>query len=117
MGRSAGIVTLVIGLVASAVLFAMQWSSAGMPTNGKVGRNPNVQRADDAALTATQVMAERELEGYTVAHGGYAGAAITDIPGARVLHSDATSYCLQITGNGAVLYDAGPQGSLSAQPC
>ena len=117
MGRSAGLITIVISLVMSAILFASQWSSSGNPTGGKVDHNANVARANTAAVTASQVMAERELEGYAATHGGYAGAQISDIPGARVLHSDATGYCMQIVSNGVALYDAGPQGSLSPRPC
>jgi hypothetical protein len=117
MGRSAGIVTLVIGLVASAVLFAMQWSSAGNPTNAKVGRNPNVERANDAALAATQMMADRELQAYQATTGGFAGARIADVSGATVLRADATTYCLQIAANGTVRYESGPGGTLTTQPC
>ena len=117
MGRSGGIVTLVIGLVASAALFAMQWSSAGNPTNGKVGRNRDVARANEAALTATQLMADRELQAYQATTGGFAGARIADIAGATVLRADATTYCLQIAANGVVRYESGPGGALTTQRC
>jgi hypothetical protein len=40
-----------------------------------------------------------------------------DIAGATVLHSDASSYCLQIVSNGVALYEAGPEGSLSPTKC
>ena len=117
MGRSAGLVTIVISLVMSAILFVSQWSSSGNPTGGKADENAAVQRANSAAATATQMLAERELEAYGASHGGYAGAQVTDIPGVSVLHAETTSYCLQLVSNGVALYDAGPQGTLSAQKC
>ena len=117
MGRSAGLITIVISLVMSAILFVSQWSSSGNPAGGNVDHNGNVARANTAAVTAAQVLAERELEAYGASHGGYAGAQVMDIAGATVLHSDASSYCLQIVSNGVALYEAGPEGSLSPTKC
>jgi hypothetical protein len=110
-------VTLVISLVCSALLFATQWSGSGGTTAGKADHSAIVDRANAAAATSAQMLAERELETWAATHGGYAGATVTDISGARVLHSDAARYCLQIVSKGVALYDAGPQGSLSQQPC
>ncbi len=117
MGRSAGLVTIVISLVCSALLFATQMSGHGGSPSGKDGHDPNVERAQAAAATTEQALAERELDAWAATHGSYAGATVTDIPGARVIRSGATGYCLQIVTTGVAFYDAGPRGSLSPNPC
>jgi hypothetical protein len=117
MARSGGLVTIVIALVCSAVLFATQWSSGGSPAGGKVDKSSPVERANAAAAQTAQVLAERELQAYQATHGTFAGAAVADISGVTVRSADATRYCLQVVSNGVALYDAGPDGTLSSTPC
>jgi hypothetical protein len=117
MGRSAGILTLVITLVGSLLLFVTQWSSTGQPTNGKTGKNPNVARAETAALTATQTMADQALQAYKAATGSFEGAQLAGVSDATLVSSNATNYCLRLSSNGVVAYEYGPGGTLTPTPC
>jgi hypothetical protein len=117
MGRGVGLVTIVIGLVCCALLFASQWSGAGSPGAGKVDKSAPVERANAVAAETAQVLAERELAAYQATSGSFAGATVGDVSGVTVRWADASRYCLQVVTNGAALYDAGPGGSLSQTPC
>jgi len=117
MGRSVGLVTIVISLVCSALLFASQWSGAGSPAGGKVGKSAPVERANAVAAETAQALAERELAAYQATSGSFAGATVGDVSGVTVRWTDASRYCLQVVTNGVALYDAGPGGSLSRTPC
>jgi hypothetical protein len=117
MGRSAGIVTLVISLVAGAVLFAVQWSGTSSPATPKTGRSAPVDHANAVAAQATQALAERELAAFQASTGSFEGAQVAGVPGVTVRSAGATSYCLQIASSGGVFYDAGPGGTLSQLPC
>jgi hypothetical protein len=117
MDRSLGVITLVTTLVASAVLFAMQWSSSGNPTRPGLATNPEVERASRAALAVTQSLADRELQAYQASAGSFAGAQLSGISGATLLSSTASGYCLRVESNGIAMYEAGPGGELSRQPC
>jgi hypothetical protein len=70
-----------------------------------------------AAAQTAQVIAERELSAYQAEHGTFQGAQIGDLSGVTVRSAGATGYCLQIVSNGVPLYESGPDGSLSSQPC
>jgi hypothetical protein len=117
MGRSAGLVTLVLSLVMSAVLLASQWSGTHGPAAPTAGNSGPVARATAAAAEATQILADRELAAYQAEHGTFEGAQVNGISGVTVRSADASGYCLQIESGGSTLYDAGPGGSLSARPC
>jgi hypothetical protein len=117
MGRSVGIVTLVVSLVMSAVLFVAQWSSRGGPGGTRVDTTAPIARANTAAAETEQVLAERELAAYQAEHGTFSGAQVTDLAGVTVRYGDDTRFCLQVVTNGVALYEAGPDGSLSPQPC
>src|SRR5947208_2875249 len=117
MGRSVGVVTLVISLVLSAVLFAAQWSGSGSPARAKAGADTPIQRANAAAALTTQMLAERELAAYQAVHGSFDGASLSGVSGVALRSAGATSYCLAITAGGSALYDAGPGGTLSSRPC
>jgi hypothetical protein len=117
MSRSAGIVTLVITLVGSLLLFVTQWSGAGQRANDKTGANPNVARAETVALTATQTMADQALQAYKAGTGSFEGAQLAGVSGATLVSTDATNYCLRLSSNGVVAYEYGPGGTLTPTPC
>ena len=119
MGRSLGIVSMVISLVLAAILLAAQLRGTGSsgPVGGKLDQNAPIQRADTAAATAAAFEADRELQAYQIDHGSFVGAQVTDVSGVSVRRADAASYCLLVVTNGVALYEAGPGGSLSPQPC
>jgi hypothetical protein len=116
VGRSAGLLTIVISLVCSAVLFAGQWGGGG-PAAGGAGRSSALERANAAAASVAAFQADRELQAYQLEHGTFAGALVNDISSVTVLRADAAGYCLKVVTSGVARYEAGPGGALTAQPC
>jgi hypothetical protein len=119
MGRSLGPVTIVLSLVVAAILLVAQLTNSGgsSPVGGKLDRNGPVQRANTEAATVAAFEADRELQAYQIDHGTFVGAQVTDVAGVSVRRADSASYCLQVVTNGVALYEAGPGGSLTPQPC
>jgi hypothetical protein len=119
MGRSLGLVMIVLSLVISAILLVAQLTGTGGsgPVGGKLDKNAPVERANTEAATVAAFEADRELQAYQIDHGTFVGAQVTDVSGVSVRRADTASYCLQIVTNGVALYEAGPGGSLSPQPC
>jgi len=116
MTRGLGLVSLVISLVVSLMLFSSQLTGGGSkPASPK--ENPIVQQANAVAAEAAAMQAEHELAAYQADRGTFVGANVTDVAGVTVLHAEATTFCLEIASNGSVLYDAGPGGTPSAQRC
>jgi Na+-transporting methylmalonyl-CoA/oxaloacetate decarboxylase gamma subunit len=116
MTRGLGLVSLVVSLVVSLMLFSSQLTRGGAkPASPK--ENPIVQQANFVAAEAAAMQAEHELAAYQADRGTFLGATVTDIAGVTVLHAEATTFCLQVVSNGSVLYDAGPGGTPSAQRC
>ena len=116
MTRGLGIVSLVVSLVISLMLFSSQLTPGGSkPASPK--ENPIVQQASSVAAEAAAVQAEHELAAYQADRGTFVGATVTDIAGVTVLHAEPTTFCLQIASGGGVLYDAGPGGTPSPQRC
>lgn len=110
---------MVVSLVISAILLVTELrASGGSPrATGKLGRSALVARANSQAAAIAAFQADRELQAYQIGHGTFAGAQVTDIPGVSVRRAEAAGYCLQVVANGVSLFETGPGGSLSAQPC
>jgi flagellar basal body-associated protein FliL len=116
MTRGLGLVSLVVSLVISMMLFSSQLTGAGSkPASPK--QTPIVQQAGSVAAEAAAMQAEHELAAYQADTGTFVGATVTDLPGVTVLHTEPTSFCLQIASNGGVLYDTGPGGTPSPTRC
>src|SRR6266566_4418979 len=116
MTRGLGLVSLVVSLVVSLMLFSSQLTGGGSkPVSPK--QNPIVQQANSVAAEAAAMQAEHELAAYQADSGTFAGTNVTDIAGVTVLHAEATTFCLQIASNDRVLYDAGPGGTPTPQRC
>jgi Tfp pilus assembly protein PilE len=116
MTRGLGLVSLVVTLVVSAVLFSSQLSNGGAkPASPK--QNPVVQQANSVAAESAAMQAEHELAAYQADQGTFVGATVTDIPDITILHADSTTFCLEIAAGGGVLYDAGPGGTPGATRC
>src|SRR2546423_12975267 len=116
MTRGLGLVSLVVSLVISLMLFSSQLTGGGSkPVTPK--QNPIVQQASSVAATAAAMQAERELAAYQAEQGTFVGATVTDIAGVTVLHTEPTTFCLQITANGGLLYDPRPGGPPPRQRC
>ena len=116
MTRGLGLVSLVVSLVVSLLLFSSQLSR-GSSKPASPQQNPVVQQANSVAAEAAAMQAEHELAAYQADQGTFVGATVTDVPGVTLVHAEPTTFCLQISSSGSVLYDAGPGGSPSATPC
>ena len=118
MTRGLGIVSLVVSLVISLMLFSSQLTRGGSkPKPASPKENPIVQQANSVAAEAAAMQAEHELAAYQADRGTFVGATVTDIAGVTVLHAEPTTFCLQIASGDGVLYDAGPGGTLTPQRC
>jgi hypothetical protein len=114
MTRGLGLVSIVVTLVVSAMLFSSQLSNGGAKP---ASPNPVVQQANTVAADAAAMQAEHELAAYQADQGTFVGATVSGIPGVILLHSDSTTFCLQIASGGGVLYDPGPGGTPTPNRC
>jgi hypothetical protein len=113
--RSVSLVFTLVSLAVAAYLVAAQWSA-----NGPAKPNAASKAERDAYVVAASFAAQRaesELTAYRYRTGTYAGAAVTDVEGVRLVRADSSSFCLQIAVSGATLYDKGPGGEVGATPC
>jgi len=107
MTRGLGIVSLVVSLVISLMLFSSQLTRGGSkPASPK--ENPIVQQAGSVAAEAAAMQAEHELAAYQADRGTFVGATVTDIAGVTVLHAEPTTFCLQIASGEASSTTPGP---------
>jgi hypothetical protein len=116
MTRGLGLISLVVCLAISGILFSSQLNGGG---SKPAGPKPSqiIQEANFAAASMAAMQAEHELAAYQAERGTFAGAAVTDISGVTVLHAEPTAFCLLISSNGTVLYDAGPGGTPTTTRC
>jgi hypothetical protein len=111
-----GLVSLVVSLVLGGLLFAAQWGGSG-GGSGNVDKSRPVEQANMAAASVAAAQAEHLLADYQAGEGTFVGADLSPVPGTRLVRADATSYCFEIATNGVVLYDHGPAGGPTSQPC
>jgi hypothetical protein len=116
MTRGLGLVSLVVSLAISGMLFSSQLKGGGS-TPAAPDRSQVVQQAQAAAAGVTAGQAERELAAYQAENGTFEGAMLTGMSGVTVVNAGATSYCLRLATEGGVLYDAGPGGTPNTTPC
>jgi hypothetical protein len=116
MTRGLGLVSLVVSLVVSLLLYSSQLSH-GSSSQASPKQNPVVQQANSVAAETAAMQAEHELAAYQADEGTFVGGTVTGIPGVTLLHAEPTTFCLQIASGGGVLYDAGPGGTPSATAC
>ena len=116
MTRGLGLVSLVVSLVVSLMLFSSQLTNGGSKTTTPK-QNPLVKQANSVAAEASAMQAERELAAYQAEDGTFVGATLSGVPGVTLLHAEATTFCLQVGSGAGVLYDAGPGGELSPTRC
>lgn len=75
---------------------------------------------DDAQIASATFVARRAdslLDVYRTQAGTYVGADVSQVEGVELVRTDATSYCLKIRAPGRDLYEQGPGGDVSADPC
>lgn len=116
MTRGLGLISLLVSLAICGMLYSSQLTGTGSKPSSPQ-QNRAVQEANSAAASIAAMQAERELAAYQAERGTFVGATVTDISGVTVLHADVTTFCLQITSNGGLLYDAGPGGTPSGTRC
>ena len=116
MTRGLGLVSLVVSLVISGMLFSSQLKGGGSGPATPDG-NQLVHQAQTAAAAVTASQADRELAAYQAENGTFVGATVTGISGVTVVSAAPTSYCLRLVTSEGVLYDAGPGGTPSSTPC
>jgi hypothetical protein len=116
MTRGLGLVSLVVSLVISGMLFSSQLKGGGSGPATPDG-NQLVHQAQTAAAAVTAGQADRELAAYQAENGTFVGATVTGISGVTVVSAGPTSYCLRLVTSEGVVYDAGPGGTPSSTPC
>jgi hypothetical protein len=115
MTRTLGLPLMLVTLLIGGYLFTQQAKTSGPSA-------PAVTQAETQAQTAVaaanfQAMTS-VLQAWYAANGTYAGASLPLGSGAAVVRADATSYCLQTTGDAtAVLHEAGPNGTVQPGAC
>jgi len=111
-----GIVSLVVSIVLAGLLFSAQLGTGGSSASSPE-ESPVVQQAQAAAATADAMQAERELAAYQAENGTFVGATVTGVYGVALLRAEPTTFCLQVSTDTGVLYNAGPGGTLSDRRC
>jgi hypothetical protein len=114
--RGLGLISLVVSLAISGILFSSQLNGGGSKASSPE-QSQIVQEANSAAASVGAMQAERELAAYQAERGTFAGATVTDISGVTVLHAEPAAFCLRIASSGGILYDAGPGGTPSKERC
>jgi hypothetical protein len=104
-------------LIATAAVLAFgAWHLAARPTQEAqtevaTGVTALVGQGDRARFT----VAEANLQTQRSTTGSYLGASMPD--GITLVRADEASYCLQLSGPGALAHLAGPGGTAVSGPC
>jgi hypothetical protein len=115
MTRFVGLPLLLVTLLIGGYLFTQQTKSTG-PTSDVVTQ-AETQAQQYTAATNFQPLVPL-MDAAFQANGTYAGADLPVGSGVTLVRADATSYCLQTTGDAtAVMHDAGPNGTVQPGPC
>ena len=113
-----GLISLVASLVIGGLLFAAQWGvGSGPGGSGSADKSRPVEQANMTAANVAAAQAEHLLADYQAGRGTFVGADLGAVPGTRLVHADATTYCFEIDTNGIALYDHGPGGGPTSQAC
>ena len=115
MTRALGLPLLLVTLLLGGYLFTQQSKTSG-PTSSVVTQAETQAAAFTAASNFQGTIAV--LQASFAANGTYAGAALPPGSGVVLLRADATSYCLQTTGDATtVMHETGPNGTVQPGPC
>jgi hypothetical protein len=115
MTRTLGLPLLLVSLLIGGYLFTQQTKSTGPRSD--VVTQAETQAQQYAAATNFQPVAPL-MDAAFAANGTYAGAELPLGSGVTLVRADATSYCLQTTGDPtAVMHEAGPDGTVQPGPC
>lgn len=114
MGRSLGVISLVVSLALVGILWALTMQHTG-PTSATVESAENKASAAVSAMNFTA--AATQLEAYHAEHATYAGASVPPSFGVTLVRADASSYCLQTGLGSAAQHLTGPGGAAAAGSC
>jgi type II secretory pathway pseudopilin PulG len=114
MGRSLGLISIVVSLALVGILWAMTMQHSG-PTSGTAKQAEQEASAAVSALNFTA--AATQLEAYHAENATYAGATLPASFGVTLMRADAVSYCLQTGIGTSSQHFAGPGGAGAAGPC
>jgi hypothetical protein len=115
MARTLGLPLVLVSLLIGGYLFTQQSKTTG-PTSDVVTQ-AETQAQQFTAATNFQPIVPL-LDAAFQANGTYAGADLPLGSGVTLVRADATSYCIQSTGDPtAVMHEAGPNGTVQPGPC
>ena len=115
MARTFGLPLMLVALLVGGYLFTQQSKSSG-PSAPAVTQ-AETQAQAYAAATNFQAMAS-VLQASFAANGTYAGATLPPGSGVVLVRADATTFCLQTSGDPTVvMHEAGPNGTATPGPC
>ena len=115
MARTLGLPLMLVTLLIGGYLFMQQSKTSG-PTSSVVTQAETQAAAFTAATNFQGTVAV--LQASFAANGTYAGAALPPGSGVVLIRGDATSYCLQTTGDAtSVMHETGPNGTVQPGPC
>jgi hypothetical protein len=115
MTRTLGLAMLLVSLLIGGFVFTQQSKTSG-PGAPAVTR-AETQAQDAVAATDFQAMAS-VLQAWFASNGTYAGATLPPGSGVALVHSDATSYCLETLGNTTgAMHETGPNGAPQSGAC
>jgi hypothetical protein len=115
MARTIGLPLMLVSLLIGGYLFTQQTKSTG-PTSDVVTQ-AETQAEQYTAATNFQPIVPL-MDAAFQANGTYAGADLPLGSGVVLARADATSYCLQTTGDATtVMHEAGPNGTVQPGPC
>jgi hypothetical protein len=114
MGRSLGVISLVVSLALVGILWALTMQHSG-PTSATAESAESKASAAVSAMNFTA--ASTQLEAYHAENATYAGASVPPSFGVTLVRADATSYCLQTGVGAAAQHFTGPGGAAAAGAC
>lgn len=114
MGRSLGLVSVVVSLALVGILWALTMQHSG-PTSSTAKKAEQDASAAVSAMNFTA--AATQLEAYHAENATYAGATVPPSFGVTLMRADAVSYCLQTGVDTSAQHFTGPGGVAAAGPC
>jgi hypothetical protein len=115
VARTLGLPLMLVALLVGGYLFTRQSKTSG--PSAAVVTQAETQAQAYAAATSFQAMTS-VLQAWYAANGTYAAATLPAGSGVVLVRGDATSYCLQTTGDpSAVMHEAGPNGAVQPGAC
>jgi hypothetical protein len=115
MARTVGLPLMLVALLLGGYLFTQSSKTTG-PTSSVATQAETQAQAFTAATNFQPIIPL--LDTAFAANGTYAGAELPLGSGVTLVRADATSYCIQTTGDATtVVHEVGPNGTAQTGPC